>query len=269
MSTTISDFSAALDKLDPTGKNWLTFQRRFTIAVRQKDAWSHFDGSTPHPAPADPAKPTKDENAAIATWEKTENLALYLLSQKLPDVTFTKHHRKGTTAAIWAAIVKEFTDKSILLRANLRTSFLNLRYKSGVDLHSEFDRVRVAYEELLNADVDISDAEYASLIINFVPSELSTFISQLSATAKLTARMQALSTAQSPAAVSSGSSSTVLSSEKPVLDAETLMELALEEWLRRQEDKGKGKAKDTGVAASVLSSEKPKKGKGKGKGKEK
>ncbi|KAI1784625.1 hypothetical protein LXA43DRAFT_1066601 [Ganoderma leucocontextum] len=200
---------------------------------------------------------------AIAAWEKTENLAIYLLSQKLPDVTFTKRHRKGMTAAIWSAIVKEFTEKSILLCANLCTSFLNLQYKSGADLHAEFDRICVAYEELLNADVDISDAKYASLIINFVPSELSTFISQLSATAKITARMQALSTAQSSTAASSTSSTTVLSGEKPILDAEMLMDITLEEWERRQADKGKGKAKDAGVAASVLSSEKLKKGKGK------
>ncbi|KZT68542.1 hypothetical protein DAEQUDRAFT_651581, partial [Daedalea quercina L-15889] len=119
MSTSLTDFNSAFEKLDSTGKNWLTFQQRFLIAVRQKKVWSHFDGSSPRPTPVAPTAPTQPEQAALDTWQEKEDLAMYLLTQKLPDVTFTKHRRKGTVATIWAAIIQEFSQKSMLLRANL------------------------------------------------------------------------------------------------------------------------------------------------------
>lgn len=180
---------------------------------------------------------------------------MYLLTQKLPDVTFTKHRRKGNTATIWAAIEQEFTQKSMLLRANLCTAFLNMRASPGANLHTEFDRLRMRYEELVTLDITVSDAEYTSLIINFMPEDLSSFVAQVSMTMKLSQRIQ------------TATLSPLLSDpakELPVIDAETLMELALEEWDRRHSGKAKQKAmkeKEAGVAASVLSSEKPK-GKG-------
>ncbi|KZT74110.1 hypothetical protein DAEQUDRAFT_761556, partial [Daedalea quercina L-15889] len=147
----------------------------------------------------------------------------------------------------------------MLLRANLRTQFLNMRYTPGANLHTELDRLRVKYEDLMTMDIIVSDAEYASLVINFLPDDLSTFISQISATAKLARRFQnagitpLLADADVPA------------EEAPVLDAEALIEIALEEWDRRQGGRAAkaAKAKDAGVAASVLSSEKPR-GKGRG-----
>ncbi|TFY51058.1 hypothetical protein EVJ58_g10760 [Rhodofomes roseus] len=254
MSTSLTDFNSAFDKLESAGKNWLTFQQRFQIAVRQKKVWSHFDGSSPCPIPAAPTAPTQAERTALDTWQEKEDLAMYLLTQKLPDVTFTKHRRKGTVAAIWAAIVQEFSQKSMLLRANLRTQFLNMRSTPGANLHSELDRLRMRYEELISHDIVVSEAEYASLIINFLPDELSTFVSQISATAKLARRFQT-----SPIApLLPDAQADVASEETPVLDAEALMEIALEEWDRRHASKAKTKPKDAGVAASVLSSEKPK-----------
>ncbi|KZT63076.1 hypothetical protein DAEQUDRAFT_640073, partial [Daedalea quercina L-15889] len=112
---------------------------------------------------------TQAEQAAIDAWQEKEDLARYLLTQKLPDITFTKHRRKGTAAAIWAAIVQEFSQKSMILRARYRTEFLNMRAMPGANLHSELDRLRVKYEELLNMDIAVAAAEYASLVINFLP----------------------------------------------------------------------------------------------------
>ncbi|GBE84202.1 hypothetical protein SCP_0601800 [Sparassis crispa] len=263
----LSEYANAFEKLDTTGRNWLMFQHRLEIAVRQKGVWPHFDGSSKKPVAADPNKPTTDETDLIQEWQKKENLALYLLTQKLSDTTVTKYRRRSSVTEIWSAIVSEFTQKSILIRSNLRTQFSNLCYTPGADLHAEFDRIRVKHEELLNLEINISEAEYASLIIAFLPPDLSAFVLQISATAKATMLMQ-----QRAAAMSSTTPSTTavlsqidLDKEKPLLDAETLMALVLEEWDRRKMLKGAmPKVKDPGVAASAVSTEKPKGGKGKG-----
>ncbi|KAF9799679.1 hypothetical protein IEO21_10526 [Rhodonia placenta] len=128
MSTSLTDFNSAVDKLESTGKNWLTFHQRLQIAVRQKKVWKHFNGTSPHPTPADPDAVKAAEQAA--------------------NITFTKHRRKGTVAAIWSAITQEFSQKSMLLCANLGTQFLNMHSTPGANLHTELDRLRMRYEEL-------------------------------------------------------------------------------------------------------------------------
>ncbi|KAI0370414.1 hypothetical protein BV20DRAFT_908655, partial [Pilatotrama ljubarskyi] len=114
----LSDFIAGVEKLDSKGTNWLLFEQQFTIAVKQKEVWDHFDGSTVRPVPGSDT-PTAGEAAAIAAWDKKENFALYLLTLKVAPATYAKHKRKGTVAKVWAAIVSELTSKSLLARSNL------------------------------------------------------------------------------------------------------------------------------------------------------
>ncbi|RPD73156.1 hypothetical protein L226DRAFT_465873, partial [Lentinus tigrinus ALCF2SS1-7] len=118
-SISYSDFIAGVEKLEGKGENWLLFEQQFTIAVKHKELWSHFDGTSARPVPADKDAPTLAEIADIAAWEKKENTALYLLTMKIPQPTYAKHKRKGTVAAVWTAIVSEFTTKSLLARTTL------------------------------------------------------------------------------------------------------------------------------------------------------
>lgn len=124
---------------------------------------------------------------------------------------------------------------------------------SGTNLHTEFDCVCTAYDKLLNVRITISNGEYLSMLISFLPSELSSFISQLSAMAKL---LQCLNPVQTTATPAMGSR-TVPSVDEPVIIPDLLIELALEEWDRWQLDKEpKAKVEDYGIAAVALSSKK-------------
>ncbi|OCH83622.1 hypothetical protein OBBRIDRAFT_840353 [Obba rivulosa] len=71
------------------------------------------------------------------------------------------------------------------MHASAQKQFLGMHYMPGADLRAEFDRIHTRYEELLNIENKISNAEYSSMIIDFLSADLATFISQLSATAKL------------------------------------------------------------------------------------
>jgi hypothetical protein len=105
----------------------------------------------------------------MSAWQEREDLALYLLSMKLPDAIFTKYRRKKTVTKIWSALVTKFTKKSMIMKSNLHSEFMAMRYVKGADLCTEFDHVRVKYETLINAEVPVSDDDYCTLIINFVP----------------------------------------------------------------------------------------------------
>ena len=253
-STSLADFVNAIDKLDVRGKNWVSFKRNFTIAVRQKDVWEHFDGTSPRPKPADDKAPTPAETKALKEWTKAENTALYLLLLKIPEATLSKYVELDTVALMWTAITEEFQHKSLLARTTLRADFMSMRATQGADLHSEFDRVRAAYNELSSVGITISDGEYSSMLVSFLPSELASFVSQLSATAKLAQR---LNTSTQTTANSAAGTGTAADADKPVIAPDLLMELALEEWDRRQLDKrSKAKVKDPGIADTTLSSEK-------------
>ena len=260
----LSDFAAAVDKLEPTGSNWVMWQNRFMIAVRQKRVWSHFDGTSSKPVPMIPGVPSSSTDKAIEDWQDKEDLARHLLVQKLPDSLFSKHMRKTTVAEIWSAIVTEFTHKSMLMKANLHSEFMAMRCTKGANLREEFNRVRMKYEQLRNADIPVSDDDYRTLVINFVPGELSSFLAQISANQKMLVQ-QILSRLPVPTPPTSGDTTTPDFSEIG-LDAESLMETACEEWerrdtYRRNHPKSAGsssaQSQTADVALATVSSEKP------------
>ncbi|KAF8230708.1 hypothetical protein L208DRAFT_1157305, partial [Tricholoma matsutake] len=147
----MANFVTAVEKLDSAVNNWVTFQRRFVIAVKQKRVFGHFDGTATKPAVSNP--PTAVKTVALATWQEKEDTMMYLLSQKLADSTLTKYMQKETVAQMWSAIIQELMQKSMLVHLNMHSKFMAMHYAPGTNLHAELDHVHVEYETLLNADV--------------------------------------------------------------------------------------------------------------------
>lgn len=115
-----------MEKLDPSGYNWVMLQRRFLIAVRQKKVIGHIDGaSQPGPATFVVAAGTE----TVSPWRDKEDLAIYLLSQELLDSIFAKYMRRKTVAEMWSEIVKEFSHKSTMMRSHFYTEFMAMRYE--------------------------------------------------------------------------------------------------------------------------------------------
>jgi len=248
------EFNQSVEKLKTDGSNWIMFQRRFTIAMNDRELYEHLTGDAVQPSPVDAAKPTDAEKASIKEWKKNENKAMSLLVSRLHDSTFTKYMRKTTVAEIWAGLITEFSMRSMLKRSNMRADFMALSFTPGSNLRNEFSRVTTEYEQLINLGVEVSDEEYRSLIFKFVPIEIANHLSSVSASMKTLRLAQKLT--QSPGA-----------SETPAVDSEldptVLMDIALDHWemLERQKIsklKMKETKRDPGVAAAgIMSSEKP------------
>jgi hypothetical protein len=248
MSTSLSDFNSAVEKLDKDGVNWVIFRKCFMIAVGQKDVKGHFDGSEKKPVLSEgaPDKVKKTFDTKVKQWIKKEKLALYLLMQKLPDCIFAAYVDGSSVAEMWASIILEFSRKSILMKANLRAEFTNMRYEKGADLQAKFSKVRMKYAALLNVSIKISDDDYSSLILNFVPGDIASHLANVSAGMKAHALVSAIN------------------KEKEIelsLDTSTLMQFTLEEWDRRAPaHKAKEKSKEnanSGTALATVSSKKP------------
>jgi hypothetical protein len=155
----------------------------------------------------------------------------------------------------------------MLMRMSLHSEFMAMWYEKGTDLWSQFDKIWVKYEVLMNTGVPVSDEDYCSLVINFVPAHISAFLAQLSAGMKVQNIVQSRKyTLSSPPENSDPSMDD--------LDAEELMQLASEEWNRHEiEQKSRNKvaapSNTNRTALVMVTSEKPGAKSGGGQGKKK
>ena len=134
---TISDpLPTSIPHLETNSSNWAIYSMRFQEAMEANQRWGHFDGTASHPAPADAAKPTPDEVKAGAAWDQDENIARYLLSQRLPDSTAVQLKSLTTAKEHWTKVKSEFSVKSQYAEADMLTAFTELRCPRGGDVHS-------------------------------------------------------------------------------------------------------------------------------------
>ena len=184
-TTALSDaLPSSVPKLDTSGTNWAIFVFRFQDAVEAKGFWGHFSGSTPAPVAVDPAKPTSDESAAKAQWDKNERSAKSLLTQKLPDSTVVMIHAKVTVKERWDAVVKEFSKKSAYAQADLRAKFMGMKCSDKANPREFLEGLRLKKEELVQAGVVVDEKDYFSVIISSLPMALSNFASNQLAAAQ-------------------------------------------------------------------------------------
>jgi hypothetical protein len=132
---------------------------------------------------------------------------------------------------------------------------MSMRSQKGADLRAELDRVRVKYEMLLNVSIEISDNDYHTLIINFVPPDISSVLAQMSL------NMKQVTTSLLKAKVIGSVAELKGKLPNLVVEPEDMMQAALEEWDWCEADK-KSRQKATasttpGTALAAVSSEKP------------
>ncbi|KIO11705.1 hypothetical protein M404DRAFT_20327 [Pisolithus tinctorius Marx 270] len=155
-------------KLDIKGANWAIFSLRFQTAVKAKELWSHFDGTSPCPAMAEKRK-----------YGET------LTTQRIPDSTALRVHSLNSIAAMWNEIVCEYTEKGAYAQTDLRTKFLNLQCPIDGDIHQFLDDLCTKRDELAAIGVQIEEKDYCSTIIQSLPKYLASFASGQLATAHL------------------------------------------------------------------------------------
>jgi len=126
-----------IPRLEQDGSNWAIFQTRFQMAMIASNYWDCFDGSRARPIAKDLAAPTKDEEGAIATWEKDDNIARYLLSQRLPDSAVLSFSSCSSVQICWKLVTEEYRAKSAFAQSALEQVFLDMRCPKGGDIRKQ------------------------------------------------------------------------------------------------------------------------------------
>jgi transposase InsO family protein len=212
-----------IPRLETDGSNWASYAMRFRMAMQATGKWDCFDGTKPRPIAKDPAAPTKDEKEAAAAWEKEDQVARYLLSQRLPDSTLLGLNSCTSATMCWNRVSDEYTAKSVYAQNDLEQAFLDMRCPKGGDVRPFLTTVRNKREELAAAGIRITNKEYQHTVLKSIPEELAKFAAQLLSSARL--------------------------NHQPPVDTDTLIDHICEEAERLKNRRGGGAQSQKGGAA--------------------
>jgi hypothetical protein len=70
----------------------------------------------------------------LATWDKNENLANYMLSMKLPDAIYIRLMNASLVAEAWVELLRKIVKKLLRMKSDLRSELMNTGYGLGADL---------------------------------------------------------------------------------------------------------------------------------------
>ena len=184
-SPTIEQLPANIPRLEPNGVNWAIFPMRFQEAMRAMRRWSYFDGSKPFPASKVKDKPTDAETNAIDKWECDDQVACYLLSQRLPGTTAIRVSHYKTVKERWEKVSEEFITKNVYAKNDLEHAFLLMRCPKGGDVWTFLTSLTYKREELAAAGVTITDKDYEHIVLRSFPEELAKYAAHLLGSAHL------------------------------------------------------------------------------------
>ena len=168
-----------IPRLEQDGSNWAIFQTRFQMAMIASNYWECFEGSRARPIAKDPTAATKEEEGTIAAWEKDDNIARYLLSQRLPDSAVLSFSSCSSVQICWKLVTEEYRAKSAFAKSDLEQVFLEMRCPKGGDVRTFLTSLRSKREELSAVGVAVSDWDYQKTVLKGVPDDLATFAAQL------------------------------------------------------------------------------------------
>lgn len=185
---------ADIERLMDDGSNWFIYEMRFSLAMRAKGKWGHFNGMLTRPAnaPAAPnvaGMPQAEADAALAAhaeleleaieqqlmWDRNENMSEYMLAQRISNSLLGRLRRHITVAEKWAAMTTEFMQKTMYQTTTMKADFLARRCAQDGDVRVFLDSLETERETLAMSGVDITDTEYRSTMVSGIPSFLREF----------------------------------------------------------------------------------------------
>ena len=146
--------------LEPSSVNWAIFTLCFQKAMKANQKWGHFNGSITCPIPANVDKPTNDKKTAMADWDRSESVMLYMLSQRLPDSTAVRLQSITTVADCWAKVTGEFSVKSQYTKIDLLSTFSKMRCSTISEVWTFLGQMCMKREELTAIGISMTPKDY-------------------------------------------------------------------------------------------------------------
>jgi len=140
--------------------------------------WGHFDGSDLRPILKDPKHPTDAEDQAIQCWDRKDDVAGYLMSQRLPDEIIMDIEQHSTTQEQWEALCSTFTAKTDFMQTDLHQSFMDMKCPKGGDIRKFLTDLKQRRHHLTAIGVPVTNIKYKRTILHGIPEPLASYASQ-------------------------------------------------------------------------------------------
>jgi len=140
--------------------------------------WGHFNGSDLRPVPKDLKNPTNVEKQAAQQWDREDDIAGYLMSQRLPDEIILDIEEFATTEEQWDAISAIFTAKTDFMQTDLHQSFMDMKCPKGGNIQEFLMGLKQRHHHLTAIGVPVTDIEYKRTILHGIPDPLASYVSQ-------------------------------------------------------------------------------------------
>ena len=201
MSTAkISDIILAIPSLAKNRSNWSIFKMRFRLTLTPYGLYHHVIPDNKNVKPVDPLssvaagttltadqKKVKEQyEGDLAKWERNSDMARYILSRVIPDSMLQKvYSDTRSVKEMWDMLTTEFESKTSLVQADLHTKFHSYRCPDKGDIRIHLNCLRQMHQDLQNIGVLIKDKDYATIIMQSLPSSYMDFVANIAAAAQL------------------------------------------------------------------------------------
>ena len=201
MSTAkISDIITTIPSLTKNGLNWSIFKMCFCLALMPYSLYHHIILDNKNVKPVDPLSSvaagttlTADQTKAkeqydddLAKWEKNSDTVWYILSRVILDSMLWKVYSDTRPVDLmWNMLSVEFEQKTSLIQADLHTKFHSYKCPEKGDIHVHLNQLWQMHQDLENIGIVIDDRDYATIIMQSVPSMYADFCANISAAAQL------------------------------------------------------------------------------------
>jgi len=133
---------AAFTKLDQlNANNWMIWKQRAEGLFRFAGLHGYVTGTLKRPVPNSTATPTREEQMAMAAWDKRDAHARTLLDLSVSDSEFMHLGASTTAAAMWENLCRAKEPRGLLVVMQLRAKLFE-RMEEGTTLNEHIAKFR-------------------------------------------------------------------------------------------------------------------------------
>ena len=196
-----------LPKLDPAGKEWISWKSRLEIALLTWGLGGYLFDTKPFPITPALSKSagwkptTADEIWAVeefekhsAEWIKKDAQARHIIVSTLPNTLFMRIRHTKTAEEYFNILKGMFETHSPVIGVELRRQLNELKLKDNGDARTHVNKVIALHEELASLGSPILDLDLFNTFLASLPQVYNNIISSISATTRFYSKTVSVNT---------------------------------------------------------------------------
>lgn len=193
-TTKIGDTFLRVPKLEADGRNYPIYRDRLALSILARGLYEHLAGKAKKPddpvvRSGPPETLTEEEQKIIDThnkdlreWTTNEAIVWQQIASTIPDSLFLKIKGKETVKEAWDLLKSDYEKRSKMFMVDLRRRIQDQKCDEGGDVRTHFDTICSMREDLATLGDELSDDNFAAILLGLLPRSYDSYLSAISAT---------------------------------------------------------------------------------------